>query len=93
MFKVTVCNSTQNKCVENIPFLMKKAKEGSCLPSCTGLILKSFTKTTTLWNLKQLLSREWSSYKEYKIHIQFPKSLKGDLIVHINIQILHSVQF
>ena len=56
---------------------MDKAKTGDCLPFCSGLIVKSFTKTAAAKDLENLLSEEWNAYKKYKTWIRFPKSLKG----------------
>ena len=53
------------------------------MPPCSGWILKSFTKRKNSWNLKQLLKREWNSYKKYKKFIKFPNTLKGDLNILI----------
>ena len=56
---------------------MEKARKGDCLQLCSGLTLKSFTKSAAPKNLERLLSKEWNDYKKYKTWITFPNSLKG----------------
>ena len=56
---------------------MEEAEKGNCLHLCSGLSLKSFTKTAAPKSLENLFSKEWNEYRKYKTWIRFPKALKG----------------
>ena len=54
-----------------------KVDKSKCMPSCSGLILTSFSKIDFNKNLDTLIPHEIETYNKYKIVTPYPTGLKG----------------
>ena len=66
-----LCNATQLQCIKNI------SKTSTCLPPCSGVIVTSFLKSSSLKNIDHLVSKDVTAYRKYTKWFQFPSNLKG----------------
>ena len=71
-FQEPLCTANKLDCVKSV-----KVETSSCTPSCSGLILASFSKVEFNKNLDSLIPQEIETYNKYKKLTPFPTGFKG----------------
>ena len=74
-FQEPLCTANKLDCVKSV-----KVETSSCTPSCSGLILASFSKVDFNKNLDSLIPQEIETYNKYKKLTPFPTGFKGKAV-------------
>ena len=76
-FQEPMCTSNKMDCVKSV-----KVDTSRCMPSCSGLILTSFSKVDFNKNLDTLIPQEIKTYNKYKKITPHPTGFKGKTLNH-----------